>query len=137
MNKAKRHARNFINHLFGTYQVPRIPVYIHWRYNTVINNDDEHVFGLFCYDDGDNPPCIHVAGRQIGNTGVMSVIAHEFVHYLQHLHGRDMDNVQQVEADADYFGAGLFGKFLINKKDKHMRIDGTLKAWEERTEVAK
>ena len=70
----------------------------------------------------------------IGCGGVCSVIAHEFVHYLQWIHGRDMNDDKQIEEDAEYYGAGLWGQYITNKKDKHIRIDGTLSAWKTKQE---
>lgn len=133
MKKAKRHLQNFVNHLFGIYKVPRIPVYIHWHHPSVVNADGLCGFGVFCYGD-DEKPCIHIACEKIGKNGAHSVFAHEFVHYLQYLHGFDMDNVEESERAADYFGAALYGQWIISKTDKQTRIDGLLNAWEKAPE---
>lgn len=137
MNKAKRNAKNFVNYLFGTYRVPKIPIYIHWHHPSIVDPVGNAAFGVFCYgyEPGKENPCIHVAGGKIGCGGVCSVIAHEFVHYLQWLHKRDMEDNEQIEADAEYCGAGLWGQYLVNKKDKHIRIDGCLSAWKTRKEL--
>lgn len=129
MKKSKRHVSKFINHLFATYNVLRIPVYLHWHNDSVIT-DDMCGFGVFCCGDGENP-FIHVACKRIGKTGVLYVIAHEFVHYLQYLHGFDMGNETASELSAEKFGQALLGQWLINKKDKQIRIEGTLEAWKE------
>ena len=137
MNKAKRQTKNFINYLFSWYNVKKIPVYIHWHYPSLIDPDGMMAFGVFMYskEPGEEKPCIHVAGKQIGCSGVCSVIAHEFTHYLQWAHGRDMDDNEQIEADAEYCGAGLWGQYITNKKDKKMRIDGRLSAWKTKQEL--
>ena len=137
LNKAKRQAWHFINYLFDKYKVQRIPVYIHWYHPSLETEDGMISFGLFMYgyEKGKENPCIHIAGKQIGGTGICSVFAHEFTHYLQWLHGRDMDNIESVEEDAEYMGAGLYGQFLTNKKDKKIRIDGCLNAWKTKAEM--
>ena len=113
MIKSKRKARNFINYLYRNYNVPRIPIYIHWHYRYLINEAGETSYGLFVYDD---TPLIHIAGRKAKTTGVLSIIAHEFVHYLQYFHGRDMDS-EQIEKDAEHYGRCLFGLWLLGEKD--------------------
>jgi hypothetical protein len=137
MNKAKRQVKRFINYLFGLYHAPRIPVYVHWHHPSVVDPNGKAAFGVFCYGYGteDENQCIHVAGKKIGCGGVCSVIAHEFTHYLQWLHGRDMNDDKQIEEDAEYCGAGLWGQYITNKKDKHIRIDGTLPAWKTKQEL--
>ena len=50
MRRSKRRINSFINHLFGVYNVPRIPVYIHWYYDSIIVGD-EACFGVFQSDD--------------------------------------------------------------------------------------
>lgn len=120
--KSKRKARCFINYLYRNYDVPRIPIYIHWHYRELINEAGKTSYGLFVYDDS---PLIHVAGGKAKTTGVLSIIAHEFVHYLQYLHGRDMDDSEQIEKDAEHYGKGLFGLWLLGEKDCSW-----LKAWE-------
>lgn len=137
MNKAKRKALNFINYLFSAYNVPRIPVEIKWNYPSLIDPEGKAAFGIFCYgkEPGDENPIIYIAGKKIGCGGVCSCIAHEFVHYLQWLHKRDMDDVTQIEADAEYCGAGIWGQYLVNKKDKNIRIDGHLSIWKTKQEL--
>lgn len=129
MNKAKRQVNKFVNHLFGMYRVPRIPVYVHWHHPSVVSKDGMCGFGVFCFG-GDEKPCIHVGGKTIGKTGVLSVIAHEFVHYLQYLHGWDLDNDEESERAAEHYGDGLLGQWLINHKDKESCIDGLFNAWD-------
>lgn len=137
MNKAKRQARDFINYLFGVYNVPRIPVEIKWHHPSLIDPSGKAAFGIFCYDKepGEENPIIYIAGRKIGCAGVCSCIAHEFTHYLQWLHGRDMDDNAQIESDAEYCGSGIWGQYLTNKKDKHIRIDGRLSIWKTQQEL--
>lgn len=129
MKKAKRRVDDFVNHLFGIYKVPRIPVYIHWYHHSVVDANGHYGFGVFCYDD-DEKPCIHVACKQIKTTQALFTVAHEFVHYLQYLHGWIPDNGKESELAAEHFGAGLLGQWLVNNKDKHLRIDGLLRVWE-------
>jgi hypothetical protein len=131
MKKAKSHVNNFVNYLFAMYKVPRIPVYIHWHHNAVVNAEGRYGFGVFCWG-GDERPCIHVAGKQLGKTGVLHTFAHEFVHYLQYLHGWDVDNGEESEQAAEYYGQALTNQWLINKKSKSIRIDGLLEAWNRR-----
>ena len=129
MKKNKRFVQRFINHLFGMYNVPKIPIYVHYGYPSCIDPDGNVVFGVYCYPkDGKGETCIHVAG-EIGTTGIMSVIAHEFVHHVQRRHGRDMDN-DDVEPDAEYWGAGLMGQWLINKKRVGEHCYGISPIWE-------
>lgn len=127
MRRAKRQVNGFINYLFAKYNVPRIPVYVHWHHDTLIGANNDLAFGVFWYDEHRQE--IHVAGKRAKKSGVMQCIAHEFTHYLQWLHHRDMSD-DRVEADAEYHGAGLLGQYLINKKDKHRRVDGTASIWE-------
>ena len=104
--------------------MPRIPINIHWHYSSLVTETQEWAFGLFCYKD-DKPKCIEIACCKVGTTGLLSVIAHEFVHYLQFVHGRDMNDLQ-VENDAEYYGKCLFGLWLLRGKDCSY-----VKAWEE------
>ena len=133
MKKAKKQINNFINHLFGVYRVPRIPVYIHWYHDSLVS-EKAYGFGLFCYGT-EEKPCIHIACKKTKKTGALGTFAHEFVHYLQYLHGWDLNNDEESECAAEYYGAGLMGQWLINKKDKNIRIDGLMKAWERCPEV--
>jgi len=115
MKKSKAKARRFINHLYNKYDVPRIPIYIHWHHTSVITESGVLGFGVFMYGD-DVETAIHISGKKIKTTGVLSVIAHEFTHYLQYLHGRDMSDTEQIEYDAENFGAALFGGWLSEGK---------------------
>lgn len=136
MKKAKTQVINFTNYLFSVYNVPRIPVYIHWWHTSVVSENGQCGFGLFCWGN-DGKPCIHVACKAIGKSGALYTVAHEFVHYLQYLHGWDINNDEESERAAEYYGASLIGQWLINKKDKNIRIDGLLKAWEKCPESTK
>lgn len=130
MNKNKRFVNRFINHLFGVYNEPKIPVYVHYGYPSCIDPDDNAAFGVYCYPkDGKGETCIHIAG-DIGTTSIMSCIAHEFVHHMQRINGRDMDEVESIERDAEYWGAGLMGQWIINKKHVGEHCYGINPIWE-------
>lgn len=128
MIKSKRKVTRFVNYLFARYNVPRIPVYFHWHHTTVCNNDGRVGFGVFCSEGGE-PPCIHVSCKTVKTSGALYTFAHEFVHYLQYLHGWEINNDVKSEAAAEYYGTGLVGQWLTNKKDKQIRIDGLLEVW--------
>lgn len=130
MKRAKRKVNRFVNYLFARYNVPRIPVYFHWHHTTVINKEGQVGFGVLCYGD-DDTPCIHVSCKTVKTTGALFTFAHEFVHYLQYLHGWAINNDEKSEAAAEYYGAGLVGQWLVNKNDKKIRIDGLLEVWKE------
>ena len=127
MRRSKRRINKFINHLFGVYNVPRIPVYIHWYYDSIVV-DNEACFGVFHFDDN-GKCCIHAAASQIKTSKLHEVIAHEFCHYMQWLKKRDMDDVQ-IEDDAEYWAAGLYGQWLINKKKIGEHCYGRTDVWE-------
>lgn len=123
MKKSKRKAQKFINYLFNNYGVPRIPISIHWHHPSVTTGKDRFGFGAFWFNT-DGRKEIHIAGK-IGTSWVLHTIAHEFVHYLQLLHGRDMKDDRAIEADADHFADILWGLWLDRQKDCSW-----LKAWE-------
>lgn len=124
MIKSKRKARHFINYLYRNYNVPRIPIDIHWHYpSIVVTVTQECCFGLFTFND-ESASRIVIACCKQGTTGVLSSLAHEFVHYLQYVHGRDMTD-PQIEIDAEHYGAILFGLWLMREKDCSW-----VKAWE-------
>ena len=127
MRRSKRRITSFINHLFGVYNVPRIPVYIHWYHDSIIVGDEAY-FGVFHSDDN-GKYCIHTAASQIKTSKLHEVIAHEFCHYLQFLKNRDMDD-PQIEDDAEYWAAGLYGQWLINKRKKNEHCYGVANIWE-------
>lgn len=130
MRRSKRRIKKFVDHLFGVYHVPRIPVYIHWYYDSIVV-DDEACFGVFHFDDidGNCKCCIHAAASQIKTSKLHEVIAHEFCHYMQWLKKRGVDDVQ-IEDDAEYWAAGLYGQWLINKKKKGEHCYGIADIWE-------
>lgn len=132
MRRSKRRIKKFVDHLFGVYQVPRIPVYIHWYYD-VICTETGTAFGVFVNDKN---PCIHVAAKQIKTSKLHEVIAHEFTHYLQYLKKRDFDNEESIENDAEYWAAGLYGQWLINKKKKGEHCYGMADIWESKPKEA-
>jgi hypothetical protein len=124
MKKSKAKVRRFVNYLYRVYDVPRIPICVHWNYASLVTEGGMCCFGVFHYGK-DIPTEIHIAGnKKIGTTGVLSAIAHEFVHYLQYLHGRDMDDIEQIENDAEVCGAALFGNWLLGFSENYR-----LKAW--------
>ena len=114
MVKKKRIINRFINSLFCEYRVPRIPVHIHWGYGYLVDEHGDEFFGI-CVEKGGQAKCIHVAPNDLSLSLTMNVVAHEFVHYLQFLHGRDMSDAQ-VEKDAESWANVLCGKWIINHK---------------------
>ena len=48
---------------------------------------------------------------------------------LQFLKNRDMDD-PQIEDDAEYWAAGLYGQWLINKRKKNEHCYGVANIWE-------
>lgn len=90
MIKSKRKVDRFINHLFTLYHVPRIPVYIHWHHPSLVSREGEFGFGVFSIYDPEHP-CIHIAAKVLGKSGIMEVFAHEFGHYLQFLFGQEFE----------------------------------------------
>lgn len=86
--KKKREVNRLINYLFTKYRVKKIPIKIHWKHSA-ISAEAEMAFGMFrWYDNGDAE--IHVAGKGIGKAGVIELIAHEFVHYMQWINKKEM-----------------------------------------------
>lgn len=126
MNKNKRFVQRFINHLFGVYRVPTIPIYICYGDKEFNIGSKKHISGF--YNRMPSNKCIFVAGK-IGTTKIMAVIAHEFVHYVQDLHGRDMEN-DDVEQDANYWGVGLLDQWIINKTKRGVHTFGIYPIWE-------
>ena len=132
MKKAKRDINRFINYLFATYDVPRIPVHVMYGYETIATPNG-YGFGLYTEDaDGSNAR-IYVGYGKLGKSTTMHCIAHEFVHYMQSLHGREMNNSEENEVDAEYWANALLNQFLINRKSKKMHIDGVAEIWESKT----
>ena len=130
MNKHKRTVNRFINHLFGMYNAPRIPVRIYYGYKSLVDPGGNFCFATYVYEDG-KPGCIHAAG-DVGTTTLMSIIAHEFVHYMQHINERDMNDTEAIERDAEYWSAGLMGQWLINKKKLGNHCYGTMRIWDKK-----
>lgn len=125
MNKNKRFVQRFINYLFGVYRVPTIPVYICYGDKEFNIGSKKHLCGFYA----GNKKCIYVAGK-IGTTKIIGVIAHEFVHYLQDIHGRDMTNTAEIESDADYWSRALFAQWIINKTVRNKHCYGVYPIWE-------
>lgn len=115
MKKSKNKVRRFINYLYSEYDVPRIPIHVHWHSPALVTDQCKFCFGVLFY--GENYPAeIHVAGKALKTKGVLSTIAHEFVHYLQYLSGLDMDDTEQIEIDADLYGAELLENWMRQVK---------------------
>lgn len=130
MKKSKKIVNNFINYLFETYKVPRIPVHIHWGYDTVATENGVG-FGVYMENQDGSNPCIHVGAGKLGKGVVMRTIAHEFTHYLQALNGRGWSDMEQIEGDAEYWSEALYHQYCINRKSKTMRVDGLGEIWKE------
>lgn len=115
MKKSKNKVRRFINYLYSEYDVPRIPIHVHWHSPALVTDQCKFCFGVLFY--GENYPAeIHVAGKALKTKGVLSTIAHEFVHYLQYLSGLDMDDTEQIEIDADLYGSELLENWMRQVK---------------------
>ena len=123
MKKKKRIVRHFTNWLFAEYQVPRIPVKVMYRCDTIVDGGKK-CNGYFGWDNGEM--VILVAAKRLGLTKCLFVIAHEFVHYFQYLNCRNMDETEIVEEDAYFFEVPLVGKFLNNRKKGNPKITGVL-----------
>ena len=134
MNKKKRFVKRFVDHLFGVYNAPRIPIHIHYGYPSLADPAGNFCFGTYVYEDGELG-CIHVAG-DVGTTALMNIIAHEFVHYVQRGHGRDMNDTEAIERDAEYWSAGLMGQWLINKKKRGEHCYGVARIWDRKPKEA-
>lgn len=123
MKKKKRIVRHFTNWLFSEYEVPRIPVRVMYDCDALID-DGVKCYGYFGYDNGKR--VILVAAKRLGTTKCLFVIAHEFVHYMQFLNGRNMSATEIIEEDAYTFEVPLVGKFLNNRKRGSEKITGVL-----------
>jgi hypothetical protein len=123
VNKKKRIIKHFTNWLFEEYKAPRIPVRV-MHYVDYINDNGTDCQGYFGYDNGEK--VILVAAKRLGLTECLYVIAHEFVHYMQQLNGRNMSEKEIIEEDAYTFEKPLVGKYLINHKHIGERIEGIL-----------
>lgn len=120
MNKKNRIIKHFTNWLFEEYKVPRIPVRIMHKVD-FINDNGADCFGYFGDDNGET--VILIAAKRLGKLKCLFTIAHEFVHYMQKLNGRNMEETEIIEEDAYTFEKTLVGKYLINKKHIGERID--------------
>ena len=123
MKKKTRIIRHFTNWLFSEYEVQRIPVRVMYDCDAIID-DGVKCFGYFGYDNGKR--VILVAAKRLGTTKCLFVIAHEFVHYMQFLNGRNMSATEIIEEDAYTFEAPLVGKFLNNRKRGSEKITDVL-----------
>lgn len=123
MKKKKRIVRHFTNWLFAEYQVPRIPVRVMYDCDAIIDGETK-CYGFF--GEGNGKRGILVAAKRIGTTKCLFVVAHEFVHYMQFLNGRNMGETEIIEEDAYIFEVPLVGKFLNNRKKGNPKITGVL-----------
>lgn len=132
MNKSKAKVREFIRFLYREYDVPRIPIHVHWYAKSIVVGD--HACFCVCHTNDTSPQEneIHVcAGLKYGTGQTLLIIAHEFVHYLQWIHGRIED--EDIEDIAEENGQALVCKFLQNRRNyRGKHIDGVLQAWERR-----
>lgn len=133
MNKSRRVVKQFINFLYREYDVPKIPIHLHWYAKSIVVGD-RPCFGVcITYDNEPEKNEIHVvAGTKYGTCTTLRVLAHEFVHYLQYLHGLfgEKENVEMNEDVAEENGQALVCKFIQNrKKTGGIMIDGTIDAW--------
>lgn len=120
MNKKRSVINHFMNWLFAEYGVPRIPVRVMYKCDAIID-DGEKCYGYFGHDNGEER-VILVAAKRIGLTKCLFVIAHEFVHYMQYLNNRNMEEKEIIEEDAYFFETVLVGKFLNNTKKMGPKI---------------
>lgn len=123
MNKKKRIIKHFTNWLFEEYKVPRIPVRVLHKID-FINDNGTDCYGYFGRDNGET--VILVSAKRLGTIKCLFTIAHEFVHYMQQLNGRNMAETEIIEEDAYTFEKALVGKYLINKKHIGKRIDSVI-----------
>ena len=123
MKKKKRIVRHFTNWLFAEYQVPRIPVRVMYYCDAIIDGGTE-CYGYFGTDNGER--VILIAAKRLGTTKCLFTMAHEFVHYIQFLNGRNMGETEIIEEDAYFFEVPLVGKFLNNRKKGNSKITGVL-----------
>ena len=123
MKKKKRIVRHFTNWLFAEYKAPRIPVRVMYDCDAIVDGV-EKCNGYFGWDNGEL--VILIAAKRIGTTKCLFVVAHEFVHYMQFLNGRNMTETEIIEEDAYTFEVPLVGKFLNNRKKGNSKIMGVL-----------
>ena len=131
MKKAKRHINGFVNHLFEMYRVPRIPVKVMYGYDTVATPNGIG-FGVYCENPDGSDARIYVGYGRMGKAVTMVCIAHEFVHYLQSLHGRAICDNIELEEDAEFWAQALYNQYRINKKCTNLRVDGVAEVWRRR-----
>lgn len=134
VRKAKRHINGFINYLFTTYDVPRIPVRVKYGYD-VVKTPSGAGFGVYIENSDGTNPCIYVGCGKLGKSVTMKCIAHEFVHYMQSLHNRGWNSLPEIESDAEYWAEALFNQYRINKKSKQICIEGVANIWESKPEA--
>lgn len=131
MVKSKRIVHSFIKFLFREYNVPMIPICVHWYKKSLVVGDYPCFGVCITYDDEPERNEIHVvAGTKYGTKATLKIIAHEFVHYLQWLNGKFNGDECDVETIAEENGQALVCKFLQNRRKNGIHIDGVLTAWE-------
>lgn len=133
MKKSKRIVKEFINFLYREYDVPKIPIHVHWYAKSIVVGDHPCFGVCITYDNEPEKNEIHaVAGTKYGTGSALRIISHEFVHYLQYLNGKfEKENTEEVEDIAEENGQALVCKFIQNhKKTGGIVVDGVIKAWE-------
>ena len=123
MNKKKRIIKRFTNWLFEEYKAPRIPVRVLYNVD-FINDSGTDCYGYFGEDNGET--VILVAAKRLGKIKCLFTVAHEFVHYMQRLNGRNMFEKEIIEHDAYTYEVPLVGKYLINHKHIGEKINTVL-----------
>ena len=111
MKKKKRIICHFTNWLFAEYQVPRIPVRVLYDCDAIMDGNAK-CYGYFGEDNGER--VILVAAKRIGTTKCLFVVAHEFVHYMQFLNGRNMEETEIIEEDFRLMPLAHCNTFSIN-----------------------
>lgn len=114
--KKHRYMHKYICFLRKHFNVPYIRVNIVWKASSLITENGECGFGLFMWPKEEGQIVeIYVAGKRIGKTGIMSVLAHEFAHYRQYLDDQNMD-AEHIECEADLMGLEAMGKWLLQRR---------------------
>ena len=73
MRRAKRHINGFINHLFGMYKVPRIPVCVTYGYQ-VVATPNGMGFGVYIENEDGANARIYVGNGKLGKKVTMECI---------------------------------------------------------------
>ena len=120
MKRKKRACEMFWRWLELSHGVKRPKVFYHWR-NKAVELDDEFGFGVIVVPYNETVE-IHIAADW-PKYAVLEMIAHEFVHYLQHIKGEKLclENKDLQEREAHYVARQL----LIEYREYVKR----LRAW--------